>query len=204
MLEVVIDLTVLFPSEAQRSPRRPPFLVINPADNILVTAPCDVDDFCYANTILLQDYLNLDTTFTALSIPKEVKNFTAGSMAVENAFMLTNDWGISTVPQVQYLLANQIDVLIYQGNLDLACNTAGAKRWTANMQWKGQSAFTALELKPWKSSKDGKEVVAGKFKEVNIKMVEGDGKTTRFALVTIDGSGHMVGCSISIETVNDY
>lgn len=89
-------------------------------------------------------------------------------------------------------MANQIDVLVYQGNLDLACNTAGAKRWTANMPWKGQSAFTSKELKPWKSIKDGEEVVAGTFKEVNIRMVDGDEKTTRFALVTVDGAGHMV------------
>jgi len=47
-------------------------------------------------------------------------------------------------------------------------------------------------LKPWKSVRDGEEVVAGQFKEVNIQMVEGDSKKTRFALVTIDGSGHMV------------
>jgi cathepsin A (carboxypeptidase C) len=158
----------------------------------IVTAPCDIDNFCYANTQLLQDYLNLESSFSALSIPKEVKNFTAGSDAVSQAFELTNDLAISMIPQVQYLLASQIDVLIYQGNLDLACNTAGAKRWTANMPWKGQAAFTSLDLKPWKSEKDGKEVVAGMFKEVNVKMVDGDDKTTRFALVTIDGSGHMV------------
>ena len=63
--------------------------------------------------------------------------------------------------------------------------------------WKGQAAFTSLDLKPWKSEKDGKEMVAGMFKEVNIKMVDGDEKKTRFALVTIDGSGHMV-CYIMV------
>ena len=107
---------------------------------------------------------------------------------------MTDDLSITLVPEVQYLLAHQIDMLIYQGNLDLACNTAGAKRWTANMAWKGQAEFNSLDLKSWKSSKDGKEVVAGTWKEVNIKMVEGDEKKTRFALVTIDGSGHMVRC----------
>jgi carboxypeptidase C (cathepsin A) len=100
--------------------------------------------------------------------------------------------GISLIPQIQYLLASQIDILIYQGNLDLACNTAGAKRWTANLAWKGQAAFTSLDLKPWKSVKNGKEVKVGMFKEVNVKMVDGDDKKTRFAFVTIDGSGHMV------------
>lgn len=104
--------------------------------------------------------------------------------------------GISLIPQVQYLLANQVDILIYQGNLDLACNTAGAKRWTANMAWKGQAEFVAKELKSWNSKIEGKEKSAGKWKEVNVRMVEGDHKTTRFAFVTIDGSGHMV-CWIS-------
>lgn len=94
-------------------------------------------------------------------------------------------------------------MLIYQGNLDLACNTAGAKHWTARMPWKGQAAFTRQDLKPWRgrsrSSKsavvgegEGEEKVLGMFKEVNVRMVEADEKTTRCALVTIDGSGHMV------------
>jgi cathepsin A (carboxypeptidase C) len=158
----------------------------------LVTAPCDIDMFCYANTALIQTYLNRESSFAALGVPKAIKNFNVSSDAIADAFTLTNDLPITMTPEIKYLLASQIDVLIYQGNLDLACNTAGAKRWTANMAWKGQAAFTALELKPWKSVRDEKEVVAGMFKEVNVKMVEGDEKRTRFALVTINGSGHMV------------
>lgn len=163
-------------------------------DAFTVTAPCVIDDFCYPETDLIAKYLNLDSSFRALSVPKSIKKFEVSSDAVANAFQLTEDLEINLLAQLEYLLASQIDVLIYQGNLDLACNTAGAKRWTANMPWKGQTAFTSKELKPWKSTKDGEEVVAGSFKEVNIKMVEGDEKTTRFALVTVDGAGHMV-CS---------
>ena len=168
--------------------------ILNPAadPDIQVTAPCDIDDFCYANTALIEEYLNLDSSFAALSPPKVIKKFSVASYAVADAFELTNDLEISLMPQLEYILANQVDVLIYQGNLDLACNTAGAKRWTSNMPWKGQAASTSQDLKPWKSVRDGEEVVAGQFKEVNIQMVEGDSKKTRFALVTIDGSGHMV------------
>jgi len=168
--------------------------ILNPAadPDIQVTAPCDIDDFCYANTALIEEYLNLNSSFAALSPPKVIKKFSVASYAVADAFELTNDLEISLMPQLEYILANQVDVLIYQGNLDLACNTAGAKRWTSNMPWKGQAAFTSQDLKPWKSVRDGEEVVAGQFKEVNIQMVEGDSKKTRFALVTIDGSGHMV------------
>jgi len=157
-----------------------------------ITAPCDIDDFCYANTALIQDYLNLDTSFAALGVPSVVKNFNVSSDAVAMAFELTGDLEITMKPEMQFLLASQIDLLIYQGNLDLACNTAGAKRWTASLSWKGQAAFTSQDLKPWKSVVDGEMKEVGMFKEVNIKMVEGDEKKTRFALVTIDGSGHMV------------
>jgi cathepsin A (carboxypeptidase C) len=36
--------------------------------------------------------------------------------------------GISTEPQVLYLLENGVDVLIYQGVLDLAYNTVGNRK----------------------------------------------------------------------------
>jgi cathepsin A (carboxypeptidase C) len=57
-----------------------------------------------------------------------IKKYKVASQAVSRAFKLTNDLEITMKPELQYLLASQIDVLIYQGNLDLACNTAGAKR----------------------------------------------------------------------------
>ena len=96
---------------------------------------------------------------------------------------------INMLAELEYLLASQVDVLIYQGKLDLACNTAGAYRWTNNMPWKGQPQFVATALAPWAAGQNGK---AGEYKEVKIKMVEGSERETRFALVTIDGSGHMV------------
>ncbi|KAF4631889.1 hypothetical protein G7Y89_g6241 [Cudoniella acicularis] len=135
-----------------------------------ITAPCDIDDFCYANTALIQTYLNLPSSFTSLSVPKTIKNYTVLSEAVESAFERTNDLGISLIPAVAYLLENQIDVLIYQGNLDLACGVYGE-----GVEGMGE----------W-----GRKV--GTAKEVNVRMREGDEKKTRFALVTIDGSGHMV------------
>jgi len=55
--------------------------------------------------------------------------------------------------------------------------------------------FTAKDLKPWKSFENGKEIIAGTFKDVNVKMVKGSKKTTRFALVTIANAGHFVSYS---------
>lgn len=167
-----------------------------------VTIPCELEDLCYEASSMIEKYLNLESSFAALGVPPAVKNYSITVPAVEQAFGKTVDIQISTGPQILYLLKNQIDVLLYQGNLDLACNTAGAKRFTANLQWKGQAAFTAKELKPWTSMVNGTETTAGTFKEVNIKMVDGDDKTTRFALVTIDKSGHMVWTSPILQNCN--
>ena len=160
-----------------------------------ITAPCDIDDFCYKSTIDVQDYLNLPHVQRALHIEPSMPsygNYTIASTAVGRAFQSSNDLGISTEPQVQYLLQSQIDVLIYQGNLDLACNTAGNIRWANNMAWKGQAEFASKLLRPWgEGSKRG--APAGTAKEVKVRMgAGGDKKRTRLAFVTVDSSGHMV------------
>lgn len=150
-----------------------------------ITAPCDMDDFCYIDTQRIQDYLNMEKVFKALGVPRAVKNFSVASWEVAEAFGATNDPYISTQPQVLYLLENGISTLFYQGNLDLACNTAGNLRWASNMPWKGQPEFVAKQVAPWTSG--GK--CAGWFKEVMIDM---HGKAARFSFVTHNGAGHMV------------
>ena len=151
-----------------------------------ITKPCDMDGLCYLDSQLIQDYLNTTRVFEALGVPKGFQNYSIISIEVMMAFEATNDLGISTQPQILFLLENGIDTLIYQGNLDLACNTAGNLRWANNMVWKGQPEFVAQPIKQWTSA--GKE--AGWFKEVNIKMND---KNTRFSFVTHYGAGHMVG-----------
>lgn len=159
---------------------------------VAVTAPCEIDEFCYPETNLIEEYMNTKLVWNALEPPSAVKNYTIFSPAVAWAFGLAGDEGLTTQPQVQYLLHKGIDVLFYQGNLDLACNTAGNVRWTNSMPWKGQTAFAAKPLKPWKAMRDGEELDVGTFKEVYVQTDPNNAKTTRFSLVTIDKSGHMV------------
>jgi len=99
---------------------------------IEVTAPC-IDDFSYKEFRLIEKYLNLDNVYAALGVPAAVGNFSVMSWPVNAAFGKTNDYYINMLSELQYLLASQIDMLIYQGNLDSACNTARTKRWTSNM-----------------------------------------------------------------------
>lgn len=140
---------------------------------------------------MINNLLNLPSSWSALGVPSAVRNYTIESEEVSRRFG-SAEKGSSTVPSVRFLLENQIDVLVYSGNLDLACNTAGSKMWMHDMSWKGQAAFVAADLVPWMSVVGGKKAKAGSTKEVNIKMRKGDEKTTRFALVTVDHAGHMV------------
>lgn len=80
----------------------------------IVTAPCDLDDICYASSTMIENYLNTVAVREALNVPKNVKHYSMMSSAVSNAFTITNDEGISMEAQVRYILENQIDVLIYQ------------------------------------------------------------------------------------------
>ena len=152
-----------------------------------ITQPCETkDDLCYTEIKRIEEYLNLAWVWEALSVPKAVGNYSIVSMDIEMAFSLTNDITISMQPQVLYLLENGIDVLFYQGNLDLACNTAGNLQWASNMPWRGQPAFVAQPKRVWKN--DGKEV--GWFKEIKTETLSG--RKTTFAFATIDGAGHLV------------
>lgn len=152
-----------------------------------ITTPClSGDELCYLEAGRIENYLNLPWVWEALHVPKAVGNYSVYNNDVGIAFGLTNDGLISMQPQVLYLLDNGIDVLFYQGNLDLACNTAGNIRWAESMAWKGQTAFVAQPRRVWK---DGDEEV-GWFKEVKIETAIG--RKTTFALSTVNGAGHMV------------
>lgn len=153
-----------------------------------IEAPCYTkDELCYPEIPAIQDYLNLPWVSEALHVPKAVQNYSVISEEVALAFEITNDLGISTQPQVLYLLENAIDVLFYQGNLDLACNTAGNLQWANQMPWKGQPAFVAQPAQMWG---DEGEVI-GWFKEVKTKLGTNE-KPTTFAISTVYGAGHMV------------
>ncbi|KAM0402587.1 hypothetical protein ACHAPZ_005526 [Fusarium culmorum] len=153
-----------------------------------ISVPCQSDDdLCYKESALIQNYLNLPRVFKALGVPSALTNYSILSWDVAEAFELGIDTGISTQSQILYLLNHDIDVLMYQGNLDLACNTAGNLKWSNSMEWKGQPAYVAQRPKAWGAW--GEEI--GWYKEVKIQMGASDKKTT-FSFATVDGAGHMV------------
>jgi cathepsin A (carboxypeptidase C) len=153
-----------------------------------ITHPCYTGDrLCYREIPLIQKFLNLPWVWESLQVPKAVENYSIISDEVNYAFQMANDIPITLQPQVLYLLNNDVDVLFYQGNLDLGCNTAGTLQWASSMSWKGQPAFVAQSKRKWGED----EQVIGWFKEVKVKLGESDRKVT-FAISTVNGAGHMV------------
>lgn len=94
--------------------------------------------------------------------------------------------------EIQFTLENGINVLIYNGNLDLACNTAGNLRWANSLRWTGQAEFASQDPKPWYmySDVDLETRQVGSYKEVYART--GSSGNRRFSFVTIDHAGHMV------------
>jgi cathepsin A (carboxypeptidase C) len=113
------------------------------------------------------------------------------SEAIVKAFGTTPEAMTSSSKHVLFLLANGVHFLAYQGNLDLACNTAGTLRWAESFSWKGQTEFASRSLMPWVSSITGEDKTAGRTKEVRVQF-DGQVEASRFAFVTVDGAGHLV------------
>ncbi|KAK4691574.1 hypothetical protein P7C71_g5451, partial [Lecanoromycetidae sp. Uapishka_2] len=159
-----------------------------------ITAPCEVEDVCYVESVRIQYYLNSKVIWNALSPPEHIKKFEIFAEPVIIAFAQGSEMMTSTSSQVEFLLANQVDIINYQGNLDLACNTAGNLRWAHALPWKGQVEFASKPLQPWRSmvAATGKNETVGTMKEVNIRMSDSTNVTSRYAFVTVNNAGHMV------------
>lgn len=113
-------------------------------------------------------------------------------MRVATAFASGNDLYSPVMDEVRFTLDSGVDVLIYNGNLDLACNTAGNLRWANSLRWNGQADFASKDLKPWYSVNNRGMRKAGSYKEV---FAQTGSTERRFAFVTVDHSGHMVSLS---------
>lgn len=128
-----------------------------------------------------------------------MKEYKISSRSVEDAFNKTSDEMIPSDEQVTFLLENNVHFLAYQGNLDLACNTAGNLRWAHLLSWRGQAEFSAKELQPWTSMI--KDEVVGRTKEVKVNQVGNEERgPSRFAFVTIDGAGYLVCLLLSTKS----
>ncbi|KAK4863162.1 hypothetical protein LT330_001940 [Penicillium expansum] len=155
-----------------------------------ITAPCEIDGVCYKEAAYIEQYMNSPVVREALS-PPQGKEYRFESSAVADAFATTPEAMTSSSDHIIFLLSHGVDFLAYQGNLDLACNTAGNLRWANSLAWKGQTEFTSKPLLPWTSNIAGRIEPVGTAKEVRVQL-DGLAEKSRFAFVTVDGAGHMV------------
>ena len=142
----------------------------------------------------MEEYLNSPAVWNALAPPKQVKEYKLDSEAVARAFGTSSDTQTTTSDLITFLLANEVHFLVYQGNLDIACNTAGNLRWANSLSWKGQTEFASKPLLPWMSviAKAGEKEVVGSTKEVRVRVSDNASTASRFAVVTVDNAGHLV------------
>ncbi|KAE8380183.1 Alpha/Beta hydrolase protein [Aspergillus bertholletiae] len=157
-----------------------------------ITAPCEIDELCYKKASYIQKYLNSPAVWNALSPPDEIKEYALESSAVVQAFDTTPEGMTSSSDAVASLLSHGVHFLAYQGNLDLACNTAGTLRWADSLSWKGQVEFASTPLRPWTSTVTGHNDTVGMTKEVWVKIDRQAETASRFAFITVDGAGHLL------------
>lgn len=114
-----------------------------------ITAPCEVPEICYVEADYIEEYLNKPWVREALDVPDRVPRYKWASEKIAIAFYGTTDGPLTVNALVADILAAGVDVLIYQGKLDAACNTAGNRYWAGLLKWPGQAAFNAVEMQPW-------------------------------------------------------
>jgi len=51
------------------------------------------------------------------------------------------DWMMNLGEDVRYLLESGVNVLVYSGDKDYACNWRGGEKWTNTLSWKHHIAF---------------------------------------------------------------
>ncbi|OQD83817.1 hypothetical protein PENANT_c015G03269 [Penicillium antarcticum] len=156
------------------------------------TGTCAIDDFCYKRSEYIQQYLNTPAVWDALSPPDEIKEYKLSSDAIEKSFQATPEMMSYSSDAVLLLLSRGVHFLAYQGNLDLACNTAGVLRWANSLSWRGQVEFSAKSLQPWTTNMGGRDEVVGTTKEVQVYFDTHSKTASRFALVTVDRAGHLL------------
>lgn len=88
-------------------------------------------------------YLNSSDIQHDLNVEHPV-NFTECSTVVQNAFTAANS------PPAKELLpdiVSQIPIVLYNGDLDIICNTKGVLRYLSNLTWNGATGFDNVEKK---------------------------------------------------------
>ena len=105
----------------------------------------------------------------------DVKNFLLCDMKIYA--MMTDDIAVPQTLNLEYLIQNNYQVMLYFGDKDYICNWRGGEMLLAYLSWKGQTEFISAPTKNWMSGNE----TAGTYK-----------KYQNLNFVTVKEAGHMV------------
>ena len=75
-------------------------------------------------------------------------NVTWGSQATDTFNYQSEDFMKPAIKALDYLISKGLKIIVYQGQFDMLCNTAGAEKWTSKLQWSGLQGFNYATRKP--------------------------------------------------------
>lgn len=90
-------------------------------------------------------------------------NVTWGGQSRDVFKYQSGDFMRSVISDVSMLLQYGVKVVIYQGQLDVICNTIGAEAWIANLQWDGLASFQKTDRVPLYPPSGMKDKETGAF-----------------------------------------
>ena len=133
---------------------------------------CDYPPLCYdfspiSNFLLRNDVIE--------SLGVQGRSWVDCNMAVHTA--LLGDWVTDLSSKVEYLLNNNVNVLVYSGNKDFVCNWRGGEAWTSALEWRHGQEFQNATYVEWKEGNN----TFGEFKAVE-----------NLAFLKVFDAGHMV------------
>ena len=132
-------------------------------------------DFSKANSFMnradVQDALNVKGPVTWQSC----------NMDVNQGFGV--DWFQEFATQIPALLASDIRVMVYAGDVDFICNWLGNKAWTKKLVWPGQATF--LNAADLPMNVDGTP-------GATVRSVSSAKSPIQFSFVQVHDAGHMV------------
>lgn len=167
------DLTYLFPSIEYIQKQRK-FLKAMPHENLRLTPPC-------INGTASLTYLNDKDVREALHIPKDLPRWELCSAAVGTNYKM-----LYQSMKLQYLkaIAAKKRIMLYNGDVDMACNFLGDEWFLRSM-----NLDVKKPRKPWYyKAEDGTTQVAGFVTEYD-----------NVTFVTVRGAGHMVPTDAPIQ-----
>ncbi|KAI0344394.1 serine carboxypeptidase [Trametopsis cervina] len=156
----------------------------NPYD---ITKKCEgdyKDTMCYPITKDISSFLSQPSVRETIGIdehPSIPQNYSGCTRPIHDRFWDGLDQVLPAHLYIEQLLARDIRVLIYAGDVDWICNWIGNERMTLRLDWAGKEAFASQPLREWNVTSDSDEAYAA-------GMTRSEGLLT---YATIHGGGHM-------------